>query len=137
MDLARRLKEQGLGVLMLGGEDEDAKNRRISEASGASYVGHFSLSRFISLMDRCDVVVTGVTMALHMAIGLSKPVILFNNIFNRNEFHLYGRGEILEPDVECLGCYRRTCETDCMRRISAEQVVEACRRWLLDRGGKG
>ena len=133
--LARSLKGLGLGVLVLGGEYEHVKNMRIAEASGASYAGHFPLSRFTSLVDRCDVVVTSVTMALHVAIGLGKPVILFNNIFNQNEFELYGRGEILEPDVECIGCYRGICELECMRRIPVERVVEACLRWLPDLGG--
>ena len=137
VDLARALKGLGVGVLMLGGEREDAKNRRIAQASRAAYIGHFPISRFISLVDQCDVVITSVTMALHVAIGLAKPVVLFNNVFNRNEFELYGRGEILEPDVGCLGCYRRICEMECMRHISVKRVVEACLRWLPDLGERG
>ncbi len=39
-------------------------------ASGAHYPGHFDLRTFIGLVDRCDVVVSAVTMAMHLAIGL-------------------------------------------------------------------
>ncbi|GAB6283123.1 MAG: hypothetical protein STSR0008_18790 [Ignavibacterium sp.] len=61
-------------------------------------------------MNNCDLVVTAVTMGMHLAIGLKKQLILFNNVFNKNEFYLYGRGEILEPDFDCY--YLPTCENN-------------------------
>ena len=39
-----------------------------------------------------------VSMALHVALGLKKKVVLFNNVFNSKEFELYGLGEIVEPE---------------------------------------
>ena len=36
-----------------------------------------------------DLVVTAVTMAMHIALGLGKKLVLFNNIFNPHEFELY------------------------------------------------
>ncbi len=128
--LAGKLKEQGYGVLLLGGVAEHEKNKRIVAASGAAYPGHFPLNDFISLVNQCDVVVTGVTMALHIAIARKKKIVLFNNIFNRNEFELYGRGKIVEPDVECKGCFKpaadRDCEVgECMELITPEMVLRS------------
>jgi heptosyltransferase-2 len=65
-----------------------------------------------------------------VAIGLKKRIVLLNNIFNRNEFELYGLGEIIEPNVDCLGCYKSSCEEECMRRISPDTVLEVCERLL-------
>ena len=130
IELARRLKEESLGVLLLGGESEEEKNRRIAKASGAAYLGHFPLKKFFSLMSQCDLIVTAVSMALHIAIALNKKVVLFNNIFNRNEFELYGLGEIIEPDVTCLGCFRGECSQNCMDLIEPNVVFEVCRRVL-------
>jgi len=132
IELAQRLKEKGFGVLLLGGKNEDIKNRKIASESGATYLGHFPLQKFFTLMDQCDLIVTAVSMALHIAIALNKKVILFNNIFNRNEFELYGLGEIIEPDVKCLGCFRGECQVNCMELIKPTQVFEACLR-VLDR----
>ncbi|MCX6640520.1 MAG: hypothetical protein NTW14_08585, partial [bacterium] len=97
--LAEALQRKGLGVLLLGGPDEEQRNRDISAATGATYLGTFQLQRFLHLVNEVDVLVTGVTMAMHLGIGLNKRIVLFNNIFNRNEFELYGQGQILEPDV--------------------------------------
>lgn len=124
--LARELLSRGLGVLLLGGEAEDEKNRRIAVAAhGAEYPGRFPLAEFIDLVDQTDLVVTAVTMAMHIAIGLRKPIVLFNNIFNRHEFELYGRGQILEPSVPCDCYYKPVCPKECMRAIEVPRVLEA------------
>ncbi|MFH1008917.1 MAG: glycosyltransferase family 9 protein [Candidatus Latescibacterota bacterium] len=130
-ELAWKLRQKGLGVLILGGEQEHEKNTRIAQTSGASYLGHFPLKHFINLMDQCDMVVTAVTMAMHIAIGLEKKLILLNNIFNPHEFELYGSGEIIQPpDVDCLGCFVQECEKPCMERIQVDTVLETCECWV-------
>jgi ADP-heptose:LPS heptosyltransferase len=128
--LARQLKKAGAVPLLLGGEQEHAKNRRIAKRSGAHYLGHFPLRQFINLVDQCHCVVTAVTMAMHIAIGLRKPLVLFNNTFNRHEFELYGRGEILEPAFDCSCYYSPVCPNNCMQYLSVDTVLASCRRLL-------
>jgi ADP-heptose:LPS heptosyltransferase len=130
IELARRLKRAGYLPLLLGGEQEHKKNQRLARTSGAQYLGHFPLKQFINLVDQCDLVVTAVTMATHIAIGLGKKIVLLNNIFNKNEFELYGLGEILEPDFECICFYSPTCPNNCMQYLSVDGVFNACRRLL-------
>ena len=125
--LARSLREAGYGVLLLGGPEEHDLNIRLAAATGAAYPGLFPLGDFVGVMDRCDVVVSAVTMAMHLAIGLGKPLVLFNNIFNPTEFELYGRGEILAPAKAC-GCFfaPRCREPEpCMPTLSPETVHAA------------
>jgi len=128
--LAQRLWRAGHVPLLLGGEQEHAKNTRIAGKSGALYFGHFPLQQFINLVDQCQLVVTAVTMAMHITIGLNKKIVLFNNIFNRHEFELYGQGEILEPDFECPCFYTPVCPNDCMQYLSVDTVFSACKRLL-------
>ena len=128
--LVHLLRSAGKGVILLGGDDEHDKNKHISSVTGATYLGTHPLNKFISLMSQCDLIVTGVTMAMHIAIGLNKKLVLFNNIFNRNEFELYGLGEIIEPPVECRGCFLGACEKTCMELITPEQVFSAVERTL-------
>ena len=94
----------------------------LSEKSGGKYLGHFELDKFISLVDQCDLVVTAVTMAMHIAIGLKKKLVLFNNIFNKNEFYLYNRGIILEPEFDCDCFYNPVCPNNCMKYIYPDVV---------------
>jgi hypothetical protein len=127
-DLAVRLRGAGYGVVLLGGPMEHEKNLRIAAASGAMYLGHFPLKQFIRLVGQIDLMVTAVTMAMHIAIGLHKRLVLFNNIFNPREFELYGRGEILEPDPPCVCTFVAECEFHCMDRIGPERVMAAVKR---------
>lgn len=128
--LAEHLKGEGFEVILLGGPQEDEQNTRIATKSGAKYLGHYELGVFIDLMDQCDVIVSQVTMAMHIAIGLGKRLVLMNNIFNANEFELYGKGEIVQPDLKCLGCFKQrfdaNCPVDnCMELIRPERVAAA------------
>ncbi len=124
VSLARKLARAKYTVLFLGGEQEHEKNRKLARLSGALYKGHFPLPEFADLMNQCDLVVTAVTMALHIAVGLKKKVVLFNNIFNPHEFELYGRGVIMEPGRECQGCFMNDCPEICMGMIKPEAVFE-------------
>lgn len=125
IELAKNLIVDGYEVIFLGGQQEHEKNIILSEKSGGKYFGHFSLDKFISLVNECDLVVTAVTMAMHIAMGLKKRTIIFNNIFNKNEFYLYGRGEIIEPDPKCDCYYSPVCPHDSMKNIRVDLVTES------------
>jgi heptosyltransferase-2 len=134
--LARKLRSAGYTPVLLGGESEHEKNRRLAKQSGARYLGYFPLRQFINLVDQCDLVVTAVTMAMHITIGLRKRIILFNNIFNKHEFELYGLGEILEPESGCTCFYAPRCTNPafapggCMKSIRVQTVFDTCKRLL-------
>ena len=122
----------GYAVVLLGGPQEDARNRRLADATGACYPGHFDLTTFIGLMDRCDLVVSAVTMAMHLALGLGKKLVLFNNIFNPHEFELYGRGVILAPRQKCTCFFQPRCtnESFCMETLEPADVAGAVDKLL-------
>lgn len=122
--LAKELIKKNYEVILLGGEQEHAKNLMLSEKSGGKYLGNFELEKFISLINECDLVVTSVTMAMHIAIGLKKKLVLFNNIFNKNEFYLYNRGRILEPEFNCDCFYTPVCPNNCMQYLYPERVLQ-------------
>jgi ADP-heptose:LPS heptosyltransferase len=128
--LAKLLKKEGYGVLFLGGKNEDEKNKRMAGLLGVRYPGHFPLPLFIDLVDQCDLIVTAVTMALHIALGLGKKVLLFNNVFNPREFELFGRGRIVEPPKDCKGCYKNKCEQPCMELIQPEDGFSSIQNLL-------
>ncbi len=130
VELAERLQKAGYFPLFLGGEQEHEKNLRLSKESGGAYLGHFPLSDFFCLVDRCELMVTAVTMGMHIAIGLNKKLVLFNNIFNSHEFEMYGLGEIISPGMECEGCFKQSCAETCMDRITVEDAFQAVQRLL-------
>ncbi|WP_082455489.1 glycosyltransferase family 9 protein [Hymenobacter sp. AT01-02] len=125
--LIQQLQAAGYAPVLLGGEAEDERNRRLHAATGAAYLGTFPLAQFINLMYQMDGIVTQVTMAMHISIALRKPTILMNNIFNPYEFDLYDRGQLVQPDRQCVCFYRGSCKlgTSCMEDLPAEKVFAA------------
>jgi heptosyltransferase-2 len=126
IELVKSLISKGYEVIFLGGEREDAKNKMFSKKTGGKYLGYFQLEKFINLVNQCDLVVTGVTMAMHITLGLNKKIVLFNNIFNPNEFELFGLGKIIQPEKECKCFFRGTCintEYKCMDYLKTETVL--------------
>jgi ADP-heptose:LPS heptosyltransferase len=127
--LAKTLRKRGYEVVLLGGKQEHSKNLKLARASGAKYFGHFPLTQFMNLVDQCDLVVTAVTMAMHITIGLGKKIVLINNIFNKHEFELYDQGVIVEPQRPCHCFYKPTCtnaEYRCMDYVQVSQVLDGC-----------
>lgn len=124
VELIKRLQAENLYPIVLGGKDEDDVNSYYVQATGCFYPGHFQLDEFIALVSHCDTIVTTVSMMMHIAIGLEKKMVLFNNIFNKYEFELYGNGVIVEPSTGCDCYYGNTCkrERHCMKDITVDEV---------------
>ncbi len=130
--LIRRMQQEGLKPILLGGPDEEPRNLRLHRATGAYYPGTHPLREFIAMIAATDVMITAVTMAMHLAIGTRRRMVLFNNIFNRHEFYLYGRGIIVEPDTGCDCYYGQTCRRarHCMEDLPVEKVWNALQEVL-------
>lgn len=127
MELATSLQALGFFPLFLGGALEHDRNEKMAAETGVFYPGHFDLETFISLVDACDVVVTQVTMMMHIATALEKKMVLMNTIFNPHEFELYGRGVLIGPESPCQCYFGNTCQKGepCMNEIKASTLVEA------------
>ncbi len=125
--LAKQLNELGYYPIFLGGELEHEKNLKMSGVTDAHYPGHFSLEEFIALTNACDIIVTQVSMMMHIATALRKKMVLCNTIFNKHEFELYDRGIIVGPPNECVCFYGNTCVkgTSCMHDITPNNFIQA------------
>jgi ADP-heptose:LPS heptosyltransferase len=126
--LIKLLQTQNFEVLLLGGKQEDERNIELQKLTGATYLGYFSLQQFINLVYQCDLVVTQVTMAMHITLGLDKKIVLMNNIFNPYEFNVKAEnGMIVAPEKACKCFYKGSCidGVSCMENLSSEKVFEA------------
>ena len=123
--LIKELESMGYFCLLMGGPDEDEMNRYYQSQTTAAYLGTFSLEEFIAITNNTDIIVTPVSMMMHIALALKKQLMLFHNIFNVNEFELYGRGVIIEPNSGCDCYFGNSCsrEKSCMNDISVQDVL--------------
>ena len=125
--LINKLLADGHEVILLGGEQEDPRNKELASLTKAKYLGHFPLQQFINLVNQIDLMVTQVTMGFHIALGLHKKVVLMNNIFNPHEFDLFGNGKLVQPNKACKCFYKGTCVDgiSCMEELPADKVHAA------------
>ncbi len=124
-------------ILLFGERGEIERNKEIMERSKVPLIdtGHENtLREFLALLNLCDLVVTGDTLAMHAAVALKKKVVALFGPTSSFEIELYGRGEKIIPDMECLCCYKETCDKhpNCMESISPDTVFRAVKELLED-----
>lgn len=86
-----------------------------------------TLRDFAALIDICDIMITGDTLALHIALSLNKKVIALFGPTSSAEIELGKYGRAIFADMPCLVCYKLKCELspDCMDKIGPEMVLNA------------
>lgn len=135
LDLARSLlATRGWRVALLGGPEEKALNAELAATEPRlldTGTQHRELV-FAALVARCNALVTGDTMALHMAVAGEVPVVALFGPTCAQEIDLFGRGERIVTTVSCAPCYRRTCDKSptCMDDITVARVQAAVARWI-------
>ena len=135
VDLVRKFYEElGATVFLLGGADEVDQNLRIQRLSPCPVVntGSHAIRQFAAMVKRCDVIVSGDTTAMHIAIAVKVPVIVHFGSTCPAEIELYGRGEKIVSPIECAPCYKRVCPIDeqCMKDMSVEEILKSARELL-------
>ncbi len=134
--LANRLvQEFDAKILLLGGPGEIQRNQRIAAAAAYPVVNTGNdnpIRKFAGLVGNCDLMVTGDTLAMHIAIGLRIPVLVLLGPTCHQEIELYGRGDKIISDFECSPCYLSVCpkRISCMEATSADTVFESAARLL-------
>jgi heptosyltransferase-2 len=133
--IGRVASQQDVQFLLLGGPGERDRNERLKAASRVPLLDpgcDNSVRHFAALLSYTDVVVTGDTLAMHLALALAKRTVVLFGPTSAPEIELYGLGEKVVPDMTCLSCYKTSCDfvPNCMDLISTDMVERALFRQL-------
>jgi len=133
----RLCADAGASVLLLGGPEEVQRHRDLLTFAGNLPVfdggNHNSYGRFAALIDRCAVVVTSDSLAVHVTAARKKPAVVLFGPTSAAEIELYGRGsKVTPPDMDCLCCYLPKCDRQphCQAKIEPQAVFAAVQQWL-------
>jgi ADP-heptose:LPS heptosyltransferase len=142
IDLITEKAENGVQVLLLGGSSEKDRNARIASAvKKPVFDGGCDnpLRHFAGLIGHCRVLVSGDSLAMHVALAMGRRVVVLFGPTSSSEIDLFGQGEKIVPDLDCLVCYRVSCDIkpNCMESITAPTVFEAVSRQLDKSAGRG
>jgi ADP-heptose:LPS heptosyltransferase len=133
--VARIARNHDAQFLLLGGPGERERNERLKAASAIPLLDpgcDNTVRHFAALLSHADVVVTGDTLAMHLALALQKRTVVLFGPTSAAEIDLYGLGEKVVPDMQCLSCYKTSCDfvPNCMDLISTDMVERAVVRQL-------
>ena len=121
--------------LLLGGPAEQERNDRLKRAADVPLLDpgcDNTVRHFAALMSHTNVVVTGDTLAMHLALALGKRTVVLFGPTSAAEIELYGLGEKIVPSMSCLSCYKTSCDfvPNCMDLITTDMVEHAVVRQL-------
>jgi len=129
--IARELP--GTVILLLGGREDTERNQEIKKRIGEKVVETPTaegLRRGILYENLCDLVVSGDSLGMHIAIGLKKIVVPFFTISCGVEIELYGRGEKIMSDLECSPCWRKTCDNPrCLKELNLDRIFKVVAKY--------
>lgn len=136
LELVERLaKRHAVQFALLGGPEERERHQRLTAASKISLIDtgcDNSVRHFAAIVAACNVVIAGDTLAMHLALALSRRAVILFGPTSSAEIEMYGLGEKVVPQMDCLACYKPTCDfvPNCMDLISTGMVEAAVERQL-------
>lgn len=134
IDLMRK-KYPDVGIVIVGGPEEVELNQRIMSSVGNDVVDagcNNSLTEFGAIIDTFDVLLTSDSLGLHVGVALGKPTVVLVGPTSPWELDVFGKGDVLHSNIECLVCYLSRCDktVTCMSTLSPEYVVSKVERHL-------
>ena len=128
------LKNKNIVVMLLGGREDTLRNEQIyssfSESEQKRIINTPStegIRRGACYMSIPDIVVSGDSFGMHLAIALQKYIIVWFGLSCQAEIELYDYGVKLYPkDLECSPCWKRVCpyNLECIDMIDLKKIVE-------------
>ena len=127
-DLVDRATRDGAGVVLFGGADVYERNETLAlrhPRRAHAFASAGNALRLAAGIAQCDVLLTGDTLAMHIAWALNVPVLALFGPTSLAEIDLGPADRKLADDeLECLACYLKTCTVDphCMDRLTPDLV---------------
>lgn len=122
-----------VSVVLLGGPEDTERNQAISAGLDVFLSPtDMGLRDGLSSVMACDIVISGDSLGMHMAIGLKKYVVAWFGPTCSQEIELYDRGEKILSAASCSPCWRRSCHNSvmCYDLVKISSFKEAVKRGI-------
>ncbi|CAN5426880.1 hypothetical protein BH10BDE1_BH10BDE1_04670 [soil metagenome] len=127
----------GNSIVLLGGREDTMRNQTIASRARARGLSVIESSTDQGLRDgmisvaACDVVVTGDSLGMHMALGFSKAVVAWFGPTCAHEIDLYGGISVLTSSA-CAPCWKRSCDKAvmCYDQVDFSKMADAVEKML-------
>lgn len=124
----------GVKLVLVGGPEDTERNEEIVRRVNDKVHNTPTIEgvrRGICYENICDVIITGDSFGMHVAIGLKKYVIAWFGLSCWSEIDLYERGIKLLPEgLHCAPCWKKTCpyNLECISMIDLERIISEVKK---------
>ncbi len=134
------IQEFDVWPVVFGGEEDRTIGEWLLERWGRGYnaAGALGLRTAAAGLKRCTLFLGNDTGTMHMAAAVGvQCVAIFSSRDHPGRWYPRGEGHrVFRSQIECEGCLLVECvelQNECLKRISAAEVLEACREVLANR----
>ena len=127
--LIKYLLRKRYKVVLLGGPEDTERNKKIYSHFKGKIIDtptKEGLRRGICYESIPDIIVTGDSLGMHIAIGLKKYVIVWFGVSCWTEIELYDRGvKLYQENLFCSPCWKKQCpyNLECIEMIDLDRIV--------------
>lgn len=121
-------------IILLGGREDTERNQRLVEMTDGVAIPTpttLGLRPGVILENLADIVVSGDSLGMHIAIALKKYVVAWFGLSCAAEVDLYDRGIKIIRDLPCAPCWKKVCDMPhgpiCVTEFEPEWIVGAVR----------
>lgn len=117
-------------IVLVGGPEDTERNNKIAEKFGSKIINtptNLGLRKGACFENLADVIITGDSFGMHMAIALKKYVIAWFGLSCWTEIELYERGvKLFNNDLHCSPCWKKSCpfNLECIQMIDLNRIIE-------------
>jgi len=117
-------------IMLLGGPEDEERNKIIYSHFEGKIINtptNFGVRKGASYENIPQVIITGDSFGMHLAIALKKYVIAWFGLSCWTEIDLYDRGVKIFPEgLHCAPCWKKTCpyNLECIQMIDLERIVK-------------
>ena len=128
-------KLPNVNLVLLGGPEDTERNAEIKRQAGKKVISTPTTNgvrKGACYENICDVIITGDSFGMHVAIALKKYIIVWFGVSCPQEIDLFGRGVKLIPEgLECSPCWKKECPygLECIQMIDMELIVAEVKKY--------
>lgn len=126
--LIKALIKESYKIILLGGPEDTERNNLIADGFSDIINSPTNLGVRIgaALMSIPDIVITGDSFGMHLAIAFKKYVIAWFGLSCWEEIELFNRGvKIIPKGLECAPCWKKECpyNLECIQMIDLDRIL--------------
>lgn len=121
-------------IVLLGGREDEERNQLLAQEFPTLIASSTQegLRDGIISVEACDIVVSGDSLGMHIAIALEKYTVAWFGPTCAHEIDLFGKGVKIQTYLNCHPCWKRTCSQEkmCYDHVHIEEFIAAIRQGL-------